>query len=77
MEVIQQNILNFKKLLGKGILFISCLEIIFILIKANKRAKGINIFEHTYFYLAYADDATFFLRYKRSVKELINTFATF
>ena len=29
-------------------LFILCLEIVLILIKANKRVKGINIFEHTY-----------------------------
>ena len=28
-------------------LFVLCLEIIFILIKANNRVKGINIFEHT------------------------------
>ena len=26
------------------------LEIVFILIKANKEVKGINIFEHTYFF---------------------------
>ena len=39
--------------------------------------KGISIFEHTYLYSVYADDANFFLRYKKSVKELINTFATF
>ena len=31
-------------------LFISCLEIVFTLIKANKRVKGIDIFEHTYVY---------------------------
>ena len=49
----------------------------FILIKANKRVKGINIFEHTYLYSAYADDTTFFLRDKKFIKELINTFATF
>ena len=39
--------------------------------------KGINIFKHTYLYSAYADDTTFFLRDKRSIKELLNTFATF
>ena len=39
--------------------------------------KGINIFEHNYFYSTYADDTTFFLRDKRSIKELANTFATF
>ena len=58
-------------------LFILCLEIVFILIKANKRVKGINIFEHTYLYSAYVDDTTFFLRDKRSIKELINTLAAF
>ena len=54
-----------------------CLEIVFILIKANKRMKGINIFQPTYLYSAYADNATFFLRYKRSIKEFLNTFAAF
>ena len=39
--------------------------------------KRNNIFKHTYLYSAYADDTTFFLRDKRSIKELINTFATF
>ena len=58
-------------------LFILCLEIVFILIRADKRVKGINIFKHTYLYSAYADDTTFFLRDKRSIKELLNTFATF
>ena len=58
-------------------LFILCLEIVFILIKANKRVKGMNISEHTYLYSPYTDDTTFFLRDKRSIKELINTFATF
>ena len=39
--------------------------------------KGIDIFEHAYLYSAYADNTTFFLRDKRPIKELINTFATF
>ena len=43
-------------------LFIFCHDIVFILVKANKRAKGVNIFEHTYLYSAYADDTTFFLK---------------
>ena len=29
-------------------LFILCIEIVITLIKANKRVKGVNIFEHTY-----------------------------
>ena len=56
-------------------LFILCLEIVFILIQANKRVKGINIFKHTYLYSPYADDTTFFLRVKRSIKKLLNIFA--
>ena len=52
-------------------MFILCLEIVLILIKANKRAKEINIFEHTNLYSACADDTAFFLRNKRSIKELI------
>ena len=39
--------------------------------------KGINIFKHTNLHLVYADDTTFFLREKRSIKELLNTFTTF
>ena len=59
-------------------LFILCFEIVFILIKANNSVvKRINTFEHTYLYSAYADDTTFFLKDKRSIKELINTFSTF
>ena len=52
-------------------MFILCLEIVLILIKVNKRVKEINIFEHTNLYSASADDTTFFLRNKRSIKELI------
>ena len=48
-----------------------------LIIKADKRLKRINIFEHTCLYSAQADDSNFFLRDKRSIKELINTFATF
>ena len=79
MKIIPQNVLNFKKVLDpiSAYLFILCLEIVFVLIKANKRVKGINILEHIYFYSAYADDATFFFRDKRSIKELINTVAIF
>ena len=42
--------------------FILCLEIVFILIRADKRVKRINIFNHTYLYSAYTDDTTFFLK---------------
>ena len=33
-------------------LFILCLGIVFVLIKANERAKGIKSFKHTYLYSA-------------------------
>ena len=83
MEVMRQNILKFKKDdreddTVSASLLILCLEIVFILIKANKTVKRINIFVHTYYlYSAYADGTTFFLRDKRCIKELINAFSAF
>ena len=65
MEVMRQNILNFKKDdqeddTVSASLFILCLEIVFILIKANKTVKRINIFVQNYYlYSAYADGTTF------------------
>ena len=44
-----------------------------MLIKNNKNIKGIKIFENTLLYTAYADDNTFFLKDKNSIKELPNT----
>ena len=65
-------------MLSKAIYFFSlCLEIVFILIKAKKRVKGINIFKHTYMSSAYKDDTAFFLRNRKSIKELIKIFVTF
>ena len=58
-------------------LFILALEIVFIMLKENNRVKGIDIFDHTFLYTAYADDTTFFLRNKESVLELMNTFSNF
>ena len=55
-------------------LFILALEVLFILIKENKFIKGINIFEYSYLYTAYADDTTFFLKDEHSIHELVNTF---
>ena len=52
-------------------LFIFCLENVFILIKANKRVKRINIFEHTYLYSAYAGGTTFFKRQKFHLKNFL------
>ena len=41
-------------------LFILVLEIVFNLIKENKNIHGLNFFNHTFLYTAYADDTTFF-----------------
>ena len=54
-------------------LFILFLEILFMLIKQNKNIKVIKMFENTFLYTAYADDSTFFLKDKNSIKELLNT----
>ena len=82
MTVIRQSIINFKKVLDMVIQFQrnnlfytwSCIH---FNQSNNNRVKEINIFGHTYLYSAYAVYATFLLRDKRSIKELINTFATF
>ena len=44
-----------------------------MLIKNNKNIKGIKMFENTFLYTAYADDSTFFLKDKNSIKELLKT----
>ena len=41
-------------------LFILSLEILFLMIKENKKIKGLDLFDHHFLYSAYADDATFF-----------------
>ena len=58
-------------------MFILVLEIVFNLIKENKDIRDLTIFDHTFLYTAYADDTTFFLKDKESVKELMNIFDTF
>ena len=43
-------------------LFILVLEIVFLMIKNNDRVKGLELFNHTFLYTAYADDTAFFLK---------------
>ena len=43
-------------------LFILVLEIVFLFTKESKKINGINIFNKTLLYTAYADDVTFFLK---------------
>ena len=50
------------------------LEIGFLFIIQNENINGLNIFENTFLYTAYADDATFFLKDEKSVIELMENF---
>ena len=43
----------------------------------NENINGLNIFENTFLYTAYADDTTFFLKEKNNVIELMKTFDIF
>ena len=57
--------------------FILCLEILFTLIKNNTDIKGVKIFEYCYFYAAYADDSTFFLKDENFIVNLSKKFKLF
>ena len=50
-------------------LFILGRKIVFNLIKQNKDIHRLTFFDHTFLYTAYADDTTFFLKNKESVKK--------
>lgn len=54
-------------------LFILVLEIIFVIVKANKNIHGLNIFDHEYLYNAYADHRALFLKDIHSLKKLFKT----
>ena len=61
-------------------LFILMLEILFLFIQKHPEIKGIEIFEHCFFYTAYADETTFFLKDAQSIEnlvEILNTFSLF
>ena len=58
-------------------LFVLVLEIVFLLIQENKKIHGLNIFNHTLLYTAYADDTTFFLSNQQSVTEVIKVLNSF
>ena len=46
-------------------------------VKNNPKVKGLNIFKHEFLYTAYTDDATFFLKDRTSIIELMNELNTF
>ena len=58
-------------------LFILVLEVVFMLMNQNKNIKGLNLFDHTFLYTAYADDTTFFLKDMKSVTEVMIIFDKF
>lgn len=49
-------------------LFILCLQVLFLVVKANHKIKGMNIFQYIYLQMAYADDTTFFLKSENSIR---------
>ena len=61
----------------QGDLFIIALEAVFSLIKTNPDIEGLQFFNHTFLYSAYADDTTIFLRNEKSATEVIKTFDNF
>ena len=49
----------------------------FNLIKPSKDIHDLTFFDRTFLYIAYADDTTFSLKDKESVKKVMNLFHTF
>ena len=58
-------------------LFISALEISFLLIKTKPEIAGLTLFDNCYLYYAYAEDTTFFLKDTISIKNMVDTFHLF
>ena len=49
-------------------LLILCLEVLFFLVKAHYKIRGMIIFQYTYLYTSYTDDKSFFLKNKDSIR---------
>ena len=58
-------------------IFIIALEVLFALIKSRNNINGINLYDYSFLFTAYADDSTFCLKNLASVKILVNTFKVF
>ena len=58
-------------------IFILVLEITFLFIMQNENINGLNIFEKTFLYTAYAYDTTFVIKDEKFVTELVKTFDIF
>ena len=50
---------------------------VFNLIRQNNNTHGLVFLDHTFLYTVFADDTTFFLKDKESVKDVINAFDNF
>ena len=53
------------------------MEVLLILIKNKDNIKGIDLYDHSFLFTAYADDLTFFLKDIVSFRVLIDTFKLF
>ena len=58
-------------------LFTIALEVFFIMVRTEKRIKGIEIFDYTFLLSAYADDTTFFVSDTDSIHEIFRVFNIF
>ena len=58
-------------------LFIIVLEVVFRIIKETSNIKGFAVFQKKFFYTAYVDDNTFFLKNTESVINLLEIFKHF
>ena len=54
--------------------FILCLEVLFLLVKANHKIRGVNIFQYTYSLCGWD---YLFLKNKNSIRQLMETCSTF
>ena len=53
------------------------MEVLFTLIKSKDNINGIELYDYSFIFTAYADDSTFFLKSIASVRILIDTFKVF
>ena len=58
-------------------MFVLALEIFFILIKTSNNIQGIEIFNHEFLYIGYANDTNFFVKDLNSVKAILSSIDQF
>ena len=58
-------------------LFVIALKDIFTLIKSKDNINGIDLYDYSFLFTAYADESSFFLKDNTSVRILVNTFKVF